>query len=236
MKTIIPTFIILGLIVAAFLGGLFYHRVSPTATPQQLTLEQILSIRELHLVKHRYNDMFPLHRKNDSTKPIRAIVQVPVTVTAFLNLKEVTLEYKNDSLTKVILPHAILNEPVCEINHMIIRETRAFQLHAGKDLYPEVGSYLGAAIEARMDSTRHLAITHQILIQAEAEGKEYIESILQALGYNQVLVTFNDASTDKAVMDYIQARHKHDWLPSSRPTITARLFPFPWGLLPKGKL
>lgn len=233
MKTITPTLIILGLIVAAFLGGLFYHRVSPSATPQQLTLEQILSIRELHLVKHQYNDIFLLHRKNDMTKPVRAIIQVPVNITAFLNLKEVKLEYKNDSLKKVILPHAILNEPVCEINRMIIRETRGFQLHAGKDLYPQVGNYLSAAIHSRLDSIRHRAISHQILIQAEAEGKEYVESVLHSLGHTRVLVTFNDESRDKEVMEYIQTLHKKDWLPSSRPPVTAQLFPFPLGLLPK---
>ncbi len=232
MKTITPTLIILGLIVAAFLGGLFYHRVSPSSVPQQqLTLEQILSIRELHLVKHQYNDIFLLHRKNDTAKPIRAIVQVPVTVTAFLNLKDVKLEYKNDSLKRVILPHAVLNEPVCEINRMIIRETRGFQLHAGKDLYPEVSSYLSTAIQSRLDSTRHRAISHQILIQAEAEGKEYIESILQALGHPRVPVTFNDESKDKEVMDYIQTLHKNDWLPSSQPTLSAQMFPFPLGIL-----
>lgn len=229
MKTIIPTLILLGLIVAAFLGGLFYHRVSPALVPQQqLTLEQILSIRELHLVKHQYNDIFLLHRKNDAAKPIRAIVQVPVTVTAFLNLKEVKLEYQHDSLKKVILPHAILNEPVCEINHMIIRRTRGFQLHAGKDLYPEVGSYLGETIQSRLDSTRHRAIAHRILIQAEAEGKEYIESILHALGYTRVEVTFNDESKDTEVEEYIQTLHKNNWIPSSRPAISARMFPFPF--------
>ncbi len=233
MKTIIPTLIFLGLIVAAFLGGLFYHRVSLTSAPQQLTLEQILSIRELHLVKHQYHDIFMLHRKNDTTRPIRAIVQVPVTVTAFLNLKEVKLEYQHDSLKKVILPHAILNEPVCEINRMIIRETRGFQLHVGKDLYPEVSSYLSKTIQSRLDSTRHRAISHQILIQAEAEGKEYIESILQALGHTSVLVTFNDESKDHEVMEYIRTVHKNEWVPSSRTTISARMYPFPLGILPK---
>ena len=232
MKTITPTLIILGLIVAAFLAGLFYHHVSPSSAPQQLTLEQILSIRELHLVKHQYNDIFLLHRKNDTSKPVRAIVQVPVTVTAYLNLKEVKLEYKHDSLKRVILPHAILNEPVCEINRMIIRETRGFQLHAGKDLYAKVGSYLGEAIQTRLDSVRHRAITHQILLQAEAEGKEYIESILLTLGYTNVMVTFNDESKDTEVEEYIQTLHKNHWIPSSRPTVTTAVYPFPWGLIP----
>ncbi len=235
MKTIVPTLIIIGLIVAAFLGGLFYHHVAPDPAPQQLTLEQILSIRELHLVKHQYHDIFLLHRKNDPGKPIRAIVQVPVTVTAFLNLKDIKLEYRHDTLQRVVLPHAILNEPVCEINNMTIRETRGFQLHVGKDLYPQVSKYMSAAIQAQLDSARHRAIAHQILIQAEAEGKEYIASILQALGHQGVSVTFNDESKDQEVQEYIQALHRNQWVPSTRPSITARLNPFTLGILPKLK-
>ncbi len=230
MKTIVPTLVIIGIIVAAFLAGLFYHHVSPPPTPQQLTLEQILSIRELHLVKHQYHDIFLLHRQNDQDKPVRAIVQVPVTVTAYLNLKDIKLEYHHDTLQRVILPHAILNQPVCELNNLTIRETRGFQLHVGKDLYPQVGRYLAAAIQTQLDSARHHAIGHQILIQAEAEGKEYIESILLALGHGGVTVTFNDEAKDQEVQEYIQALHRNRWVPYTRPSIIARVNPFMLGL------
>ena len=48
----------------AALGILLYRefRKETTANPQQLTLEQILSIRELHLVKHTYTDLFFIHK------------------------------------------------------------------------------------------------------------------------------------------------------------------------------
>jgi hypothetical protein len=126
----------------------------------------------------------------------------------------------------VVLPHAILNEPVCEIKNMTIRETRGFQLRLGKDLYPQVGRYMSAAIQAQLDSTRHRAVSHQILIQAEAEGKEYIESILLALGHAGVSVTFNDETKDQEVRQYIQALHRNEWVPSTRPVNTAKLNPF----------
>jgi len=233
MKTIAPTLILIGLIVAAFLGGLFYHHVSPAAAPQQLTLEEILSIRELHLVKHQYTDIFTLHRKNDPSKPIRAIVHMPVTVTAFLNLKDIKLEYSHDSLKKVILPRAILNKPVGEIDRIIIRETRSFQLHAGKDLYPEVGTHLTDAIHARLDSIGHYALTHRILLQAEAEGREYIGSILVALGHTRAIVTFNDEAKDQEVQDYLQALRKTQYVPFTRPPVSARLSLFSLGIFGK---
>src|SRR6185369_6945711 len=107
MKTIVLTIII---IVLAFAAGYFYHKSAPAPSPQQLTLEQILSIKELHLVKHTYTDLFFLHKKNDANKPIRAIVQVPVTITAFLNLKETKLTRENDSIKTIVLPRAKLNQ------------------------------------------------------------------------------------------------------------------------------
>jgi hypothetical protein len=201
MKKIIPILSI-GLIVAAFIGGFFYGRVTPFQLPQQLTLEQILSIRELHLVKHTYTDLFFIHKNNNPAKAIRAMVQVPVTITAFLNLKDVELVWQNDSLRSVVLPRAVLNEPVYHTNRMLIRETRSVQVYVGKDLYPAVSDYLGKTIASRIDTARQLAESNRILIQAEAEGKVYIESILKALAHQQVMVTFNDTVRDQQVAAY----------------------------------
>jgi hypothetical protein len=97
-------------------------------------LEQVLSIRELHLVKHTYNDLFFLHRKNDKAKAIRAIVRVPVVVTAHLNLKEIQLVKSGDSIKQIILPRAIVNEPQYHVEKMVLRETRTFPLYAGSDI------------------------------------------------------------------------------------------------------
>jgi hypothetical protein len=187
MKTTAPIIVI---VLLAFAAGYFYHKSTPNPSPQQLTLEQILSIKELHLVKHTYTDLFFLHKKNNSNKPIRAIVQVPVTITAYLNLKEAQLIRENDSIKTIILPHAQLNEPNYHINQMIIRETRSLQVHVGKDMYPLVGDYLKTRIAERVDTLRKAAITFRILNQAETEGKEYIESLLNIISRKDIKVMF----------------------------------------------
>jgi hypothetical protein len=216
MKTLAPI-LALGLIVAAAIGGFFYGRITPAPSPQQLTLEQILSIKELHLVKHTYTDLFFLHKKNNPNKAIRAMVQVPVTITAYLNLKDIEIIRNGDSIRKIILPRAQLNEPVYQINHMTVRETHSFQVHAGKDLYPEVSSYLGTTISERMDTVRNLALTNRIIMQAEAEGLEYVTSILRTLGRADIAVTFGDEATDQQVVSYSEAQRKN--LLSARPSI-----------------
>ena len=185
-----PFILIIFIIILAFGAGYFFHKSEPNPTPQQLTLEQILSIKELHLVKHTYTDLFYLHRNNNPAKAIRAIVQVPVSITAYLNLKEIKLIHHHDSLKVIVLPHARLNEPNYHIDKLIIRETRSLQVHVGRDLYPLVGNYLKTRIAERIDTLRKAAITGQILSQAETEGKEYIEKLLHALHRQDIVVTF----------------------------------------------
>jgi hypothetical protein len=84
-----------------------------------------------------------------------------------------------------------------------------------------------------MDTARQLAESNRILIQAEAEGKEYIESILKALGQQQVVVTFNDAVRDQLVAAYQASLKEQPILapPRTRASMQkASIIPF--GFLP----
>jgi hypothetical protein len=202
------------LVLALVLGGIigaYIHKgfFAPAPQPNQLKLEEILSIKELHLVKHTYRDLFFLHRKNDGKKAIRAIAQVPVTVTSYINLKDIKVIKVNDSIKSVILPRAHLNAPNYEIDKMLIRKTRSFQLHAGGDLYPEVSRYLQTTITQRMDSIRATAIQNRILEQAEAEGKEYIETVLKAVGRPDIKVSFGDPEKDNNIKTLQHAYNLH---------------------------
>jgi hypothetical protein len=186
-----PSTFILALLCGATAGILLFREFfKPVAEPQKLTLEQVLYIKELHLVKHTYNDLFFLHKKNDKRKTIRAMVQVPVTVTAYINLREVKIIHAGDTLQEIILPHAVLNEPHYQTDKMIVRETRAIQVYVGKDLYAQVPNYMQQLVNERIALVCTLAVSNQILVQAEAEGKQYIEGLLATLGYQNVRVTF----------------------------------------------
>ena len=182
----------LSTLLIGFLIGYWLLRPPAAPTPdrlQQLTLEEILSIKELHLVKHTYTDLLFLHKDNNPTKPIRAIAQVPVTVTAFLDLKDVELIKSHDTLRAVVLPRAQLNAPNYEINQMKVRQTRHFQLHAGKDQYPVVGRYFQAVVATRIDSLQQSAMALKILHQAEQEAVAYVQQWLRILHHPEVTVT-----------------------------------------------
>jgi hypothetical protein len=196
----------LALIIGGVIGGYINNRFFKSVPqPGYLKLEEILSIKELHLVKHGYQDLFFLYRKNDPTKPVRAIAKVPVTITSYVNLKEIRIVRVNDSIKKVILPQARLNAPSYEIDKMTVIKTRSFQLHAGKDHYPEVSKYLSESLSQRMDSIRALAIENKILEQAEAEGKDYIEHVLIAVGRPDIIVSFGNEKKDREITQIQQA-------------------------------
>lgn len=218
--------LILAILCGAGIGiFLFREFFKPVPDPQKLTLEQVLYIKELHLVKHTYNDLFFLHKKNDKRKAIRAMVQVPVTVTAYINLKEVKIIRSNDSIRQVILPHAYLDAPRYQTDKMVVRETRALQLYAGKDLYARVPNYMQQLIAERTELVRTLAVSNQILIQAEVEGKQYIESILATLGHAHVTVTFGDKEKDEEIIKFERTLYHQ------RPPRPAQAF-LSYGFLP----
>lgn len=194
MKTFI---IIIVIFVFGLIAGGYVYKHFTSGKPksiQQLSLEQVLSIKELHLVKHTYNDLFFLHRKNDPRKAIRAVVQVPVIVTAYLDLKEVQIIRQHDSVTCIVLPHARLNDPHYLVDQLQVRKTRSFQIHVGRDLYPEVTEHIHSIIGERMDTLRTTAIAHRILAQAEEEGKVYVEELLKSIGRMDIRVTIGESA------------------------------------------
>jgi hypothetical protein len=97
---------------------------------------------------------------------------------------------RGDTIREVILPRARLADPHYEMENMLVRPTRAVQVHVGHDLYPVVSTYLQGVLAARADTVRHLAVANRILIQAEEEGRQYIMELLRELGRPDVVVRF----------------------------------------------
>ena len=151
-------------------------------------MEQILSVKELHLVRHEYNDLFFLHRNNDPRRPVRAIAQIPVSVTAYINLKELRFVRKGDSVESVVMPHARLHRPEYHLEQMVVRGTRSVHLHLGRDVYAQVAEGLRAEATRRADSLQAVAVRNHILTQTETEGKAWLEWFLLSVGRGGIRV------------------------------------------------
>jgi hypothetical protein len=185
------------IVVIAVLAGavviIHLYKAFETTTnpPPQIKLEEVISVKELHLVKHHYNDQFYLHRKNDRRKSVRVIADIPVTVTAYIDLKAVKVIHSGDSIKEIVLARAKMLEPQYHLSELQVTKTRQFILYAGKDLYPEVSAYLKDNIATRSALIKERAIQNNILHQAETEAKAYVESLLKAIGHPNVSVVYD---------------------------------------------
>lgn len=191
MKTTLLYFLAAVILAAAIL----YHASipdPPAPATGQVTLEQILSVKELHLVRHEYNDLFFLHRRNDASRPVRAIAQVPVTVTAYINLKEMRFESSGDTVRAILLPHARLKSPEYRLDQLVLRDTRTLAVHVGRGIYPMVAEGLRLHVAKRSDSLQQVAVRNHILTQTESEGKAWMEWFLKTVGRGDIRVLISD--------------------------------------------
>jgi len=186
MKTYLPYFIASVIILAVIFH--YIDRPDPPDSGSQISLEQILSVKELHLVRHEYNDLFFLHRRNNPGKAVQAVAQIPVTVTAYLDLKDMTFIRRGDTIEAILLPKARMHSPVWHMDRMLVRDTRSFRIQIGRNLYPQFADRLKQEVNFRSDSLKTIAINNHILLQTETEGKAWLEWFLASVGRADIRV------------------------------------------------
>lgn len=160
----------------------------------RIYLREITEIKELHLVRHRYADLFFLYKKNKPQKPIVAIVQIPVTITASVDLRGIIISKKSKEEVVVLLPKAKVNQPIYEIENMNIRETGNFSIQVGTRHYPLVAESLRDQINQRKDSLIHIAVANNIIEQTETGAKSWIENFLKSAGHKNVTVKISGSN------------------------------------------
>ena len=160
----------------------------------RIHLHEITEIKELHLVKHHYSDLFFLHKKNNLKKPIVAIVQIPVTITAHVDLRGIIISKKSKEEVVVLLPKAKVNQPIYEIENMNIRETGNFSIQVGTRHYPMVAESLRDQINQRKDSLISIAVANNIIEQTETGAKSWVENFLKSAGYKNVTVKISGSN------------------------------------------
>ncbi|WP_298539969.1 DUF4230 domain-containing protein [uncultured Aquimarina sp.] len=187
----------LTLIIGASVGIVIYKKYFDPPRSDRATLEKILKIKELHLVKHVYEDMFFLHRKNNPNKSVRAIAQVPVEINGFINLNDAKIIKKSDSVHHIQLPSPQIDEPNYQIDKMIVKSVKKFQFHMGSDLYSDVLKYVQEIVDKRKESIKQKAIKRNILKQTEEEAIVYFKSILLGFDMEHIDVVIDQSVVDK---------------------------------------
>lgn len=195
------TLIIIGLtLVVGIFIGIFIHKKITKPKPNSNDIakfEEIIKVKELHLINHRYQDLSFIHKKNDPNKSIRAIALVPVVVSSYIDLSQIEIIMKNDSLFGIVLPEPKLNDPNYQIDKMEVKKVRNFQIYVGKDLYTEILNYIKDIAIRRKEAILKLSIENGIIDETKEDARAYISSLLKGLGLNDVPVTFKKKSPKK---------------------------------------
>jgi len=187
-KTIV---IVLLSLVIGVIGGVFVHKQFEKPAPSDIAkFKEIIKIKELHLLKHTYQDLTFIHKKNDTSKSLKAVALVPVDISAFIDLTQMHIEYCNDTISKIILPQPQMTDPNYQIDKMEVKKIKTFQVHIGKDLYSEVLNYLKDIVARRKNAIIQLSVENGIIKETKEGAQEYITSLLKGLNIHSVPIEF----------------------------------------------
>lgn len=96
------------LLIGALISFAFFRNNTIKYVDASINITEIRKIKQLHLVKHVYEDVILMHKGDDTTKTIQAIITVPVEISGYVDLEKCSL----DSLSKeLVVPAPQLTEP-----------------------------------------------------------------------------------------------------------------------------
>ncbi len=185
------TIVLLSLALGILAGIIIHKRFFKPNSNDIAKFKEIIKIKELHLLKHTYQDLTFIHRKNDTSKSLKAVATVPVNVSAFIDLTQMQIKYSNDTISKIILPMPQLTDPNYQIDKMEVKRVKSFQIHIGKDLYAEVLTFLKDIVSRRKKAIIQLSLNNGIVNETQKGAREYITSLLKGLNIPPVPIEFD---------------------------------------------
>jgi hypothetical protein len=184
--------VLLALILGSLLGA-FLHKKFTKKGPESVAIfEEIIEQRKLHLIKHIYQDICYIHRKNDTRKAIKAIAIIPVSISAFVDLEKMEIQMAGDSVKSILLPPPEIDDPNYQVDSMKVIQVKSALIHIGKDLYTKVTEQIRDIVQERKREVLETSSQYDILGQTRTEAIEYFTSLLKNLNMGHVEVSFSD--------------------------------------------
>jgi len=187
--------IIVGVTLCAiflFIGGMiakkFYDK--KTRRGDMEMINQIKTVKELHTISCLFDDLVFIHRKDDPSKSLWAILKIPVEVSAYTDLEKVDYIIKNDTLTEIVLPNAVLSDPNYQLDKSTAIKVRSFQFHIGSNNYVNTINIIKERIKEGKISINQRAVEHGILKQADQEAEKYFQTLMSLFGKKNVQISF----------------------------------------------
>ncbi|MGM0579342.1 MAG: hypothetical protein ACQETL_01590 [Bacteroidota bacterium] len=104
MKKHLLTALIAGLILvplAIWATSKFHH---PRKYLEEAQVKEVILQQDFHGAKVVLNDVYFVHRRNKPNRPIIAYYEIPVEISAFVDLKDMVVRSDNDQNITILLP------------------------------------------------------------------------------------------------------------------------------------
>ncbi|MDX2245470.1 MAG: DUF4230 domain-containing protein [Bacteroidia bacterium] len=205
--------IVLGVILlGVIIGGFFLLKPLFTAKkvdPAYAKVEAIKKIKELTLVKHRYETIIPITKGNK--EKLQFLIVAPAEVRGYIDLSKLRYDIGTDSLIMITLPEPEISQTIISIqNTKEYTFQRSFWAQL-KENFDSKSTYLEAydKIRTSLDSARidvhRRAIINGILEDTEDKAEEYLSNMVNNLGYR---VEFAETGRTETVPDSLEKMYQ----------------------------
>ncbi|MEZ4830342.1 MAG: DUF4230 domain-containing protein [Bacteroidia bacterium] len=190
-KSEVGSSIVLGILLLGLLiGGYFLLRPlfrPRPVDPAYAKVEAIKRIKELTLVKHRYESIIPITKGNK--EKLQFLIVAPAEIRGFVDLSKLRYSIHPDSLIVVALP-----EPEVSQTIISIQNTKEYTFERSfwgqvKEKFDPKANYLEAydkirvALDSASIDVHRRAILNGILDDTEDKAEEYLRNMINNLGY-----------------------------------------------------
>lgn len=162
-------------------------------------LRKITMKRDLHLVEYRYHDMIFLYKKDNPDKKLRMIVKYPVSISAYVDLKQMLI----DSIKGIVtIPQPELGKTNIEFakaEFISIRDGLSISLGGAREKTLKL-------LKTRMEESERRIMDNAIELgiykQARTETETFIKGLLSYLNKeNQYEVKFTKVKAATAPLE-----------------------------------
>lgn len=111
MKAYLLTALIVTLIVAPLAVWATLELQHPRKYLEEGQVKEVILKQDFHGAKVVLNDVYFVHRRNKPNRPIIAYYEIPVEISAFVDLKEMVVSSDDDQNITILLPDPKLDVP-----------------------------------------------------------------------------------------------------------------------------
>jgi hypothetical protein len=190
MKLIVV--VVLSLILGTA-GGIFVHsKFSRKTQPTSISIfQETIKVEHLQLINQFYQNLAFIHKKGDPKKRLKVIVIIPVKVSSYIDLEQLDIQQKGDTIAKIVIPDPKIDSPILfDFANMQMINVPEPLIHIGTNQEGEFLTVFKQTIQQESAKMASIAIANGILDQTRVDAKNYIVSLLEGLKIKNVTVEF----------------------------------------------